>query len=271
MTAPQLRTPFGEDDLEEIDLRSAPLARVIAQLRYPKLTSMQDQSVVNAFAREISDEYPIIEEGSEVNLVIDNGIISHQEQKNNPIWRLRSPDENWTVTVGMTSLALEVNDYKGRADLCQRVGRLAEIFIRNVKPPRFDRLGIRYINRIAGSDSLTNLEQLVRSELLGATTLTLPAGTSIHHSLSETQFDHEPGSSTLLRTAHLPPNSTIDPSLPPVGFPSWILDIDCSITGWRNIDLHGVQRDATTLAERAYRVFRYAVTGDFIEIFRGEQ
>src|SRR5258708_1654475 len=99
MTNPILETPFGDEPLEEIDLRSPPIVRVIAQLRFPQLTSMMDDTVVNAFTKEVSSSYPIQKRGTELNLIITGGIESQKEQQSSPIWRFRTADDNWLVTL----------------------------------------------------------------------------------------------------------------------------------------------------------------------------
>ena len=265
-----LSTPFGDEPLEEIQLASAPLVRVIAQLRYPQLASMADDTVAHAFAKEVSGDYPLFEEAREVNLLVAGATISQQEQATSQVWRLQTADGNWLVTLGRNSLSLEALAYPGRRVFCDRLVRLADTFIRRAAPPRFDRFGIRYINRVTNAEIISDLSKLVRPEMVGAAALRLPDGVTIHHSLLEAQFN-QGAHTTLVRCGVLPAGTTIDLAVPATGLPSWILDIDSAVSGADAVVADKISDLATDLAERAYRVFRFAVNRDFLKVFEAPQ
>lgn len=266
METSALPTPFSDEPLEEIHLPSAPLVRVIAQLRYPQLASMADDSVAHAFAKDVSGEYPLFEEAREVSLVIAGASISPQEQMTSQLWRLQTADGNWLVTLGRSSLSLEALAYAGRRDFCDRLIRLADAFIRKAAPPRFDRLGIRYINRVTDAETIADLSKLVRPEMMGTAALSLPNDVTVHHSLLEAQFDR--GAHTMLvRCGVLPAGTTIDLAIPATNLPSWILDIDSAVTGSDVVAADRIGDLAADLADRAYRFFRYAVNRDFLKVF----
>jgi uncharacterized protein (TIGR04255 family) len=263
-----VETPFGDKPLEEIDLPSAPLVKVIAQLRYPQLASMADDTVARTFARLVSKDYPIIQEAREVNLIIGVGAPGQQEQLTRPVWRLQNTDGDLTVTLGQTSLALETTAYRERREFCASFINLAQTFMGCASPPRFERLGIRYVNRIATPETLAKVTTLVRPEIIGIGTLELPSNMTLHHALIEAQFDH--GSSTLLtKSGFLPPGGTVDPSMPPVETNSWILDIDSFMSGALPASESEIESTLNDLAKRAYRFFRYCVSDDFLDIFGG--
>jgi uncharacterized protein (TIGR04255 family) len=262
-----LATPFGDEPLEEIHLGSTPLVRVIAQLRFPQLASMADGAVSHALAREVSGDYPLFEEAREVSLVIAGATISQQEQMTNPVWRLQTSDGNWLVTLGRGSLSLEALAYTGRRDFCDRLVRLAKVFIDKAQPPRFDRFGIRYINRVTDAAVVARMPKLVRAEMMGAAALELPDGATLGHSLLEVQLN-QGAHSLLVRCGVLPAEATIDPGVPSVNVKSWILDIDSAITGTESVPIDKVEELSVDLAERAYRFFRYAVTSDFLTLFQ---
>jgi uncharacterized protein (TIGR04255 family) len=265
-----LSTPFGNESLDEIHLASAPLVRVIAQLRYPQLASMADDTVAHAFAKEVSDDYPLLEETREISLLIAGATISQQEQMTSQVWRLRTADENWLVTLGRNSLSLEALAYAGRRDFCDRLTRLAETFIRKAAPPHFDRLGIRYINRVTDAQVIADLPKLVQPEMMGTAALKLPRNVTIHHSLLEAQFNQD-SHSMLVRCGVLPADTTIDPTVPATTLPSWILDIDSAVSGTEVVTIDRISHLTTDLAERAYRFFRYAVNRDFLKLFEAPQ
>ncbi|WP_322753261.1 TIGR04255 family protein [Frankia sp. Cas3] len=198
--------------MEEIHLRSAPLVRVIAQLRFPQLASMADGGVAHALASEMSRDYPLFEKAREINPIIAGSTISQQEQVASPVWRLQTADGTWLVTLERSSLSLEALAYAGRRDFRDRLIQLARVFINRAEPPRFDRFGIRYINRVTDPEILTNLATLVRSEMMAAATLELPEQTTLHHSLLEIQLD-QGRHSMLARCGIFPAGTTIDPAI----------------------------------------------------------
>jgi len=265
-----LATPLGDEPLEEIHLGSAPLVRVIAQLRFPQLASMADDAVAHALAREVRGDYPLFEETREVSLVIAGATISQQEQMTSPVWRLQTTDGNWLVTLGRGSLSLEALAYSGRRDFCERLARLANVFIRIAEPPRFDRFGIRYINRVTDASMVAIMPKLIRPEIMGAATLELPDDATLHHSLLEVQLN-QGAHSMLVRSGILPAGTTIDPAVPATNLKSWILDIDSAVNEASAIPVGGVKELSEDLAARAYRFFRYAVTYDFLRAFEAPQ
>jgi uncharacterized protein (TIGR04255 family) len=265
-----LSTPFGDEPLEEIHLASAPLVRVIAQLRYPQLASMADDTVAHAFAKEVSGDYPLFEEAREVSLMIAGAAISQQEQMTSQVWRLQTADGNWLVTLGRSSLSLEALAYAGRRDFCGRLVQIAGTFIRRAAPPRFDRFGIRYVNRVTNPETIADLSKLVRPEMMGTAALRLPGDVTVHHSLLEAQFN-QGAHTTLVRCGVLPAGTTIDLAVPATSLPSWILDIDSAVSGADVVVADKIDDLAADLVERAYRFFRYAVNRDFLKVFEAPQ
>ena len=261
-------TPFGDEPLAEVDLKHAPLARVITQLRYPRLASMADDTIARTFARLVSDSYPIFEETREVNWIIGSAAPGQQEQMTRPVWRLQTAANDWSVTLGQNSLALETTEYPGRQDFCERFVSLVKIFNKCANPPRFDRLGVRYINRITDMNIISQVEPLVRPEIVGMAALRRPDGNALNHAVMEAQFDH--GDTTLLvKTGFLPPEATIDLAITPVHTSSWILDIDSFVSDNLGASGAATEDQMVHLASRAYRFFRYSVSDEFLDLFQG--
>jgi hypothetical protein len=94
---------------------------------------------------------------------------------------------------------------------------------------------------------------------------------TLHHSLLEAQFN-QGTHTTLVRSGFLPAGTTIDlGAIPPTHLPSWILDIDSAVSGSDVVVADKISDLAASLAERAYRVFRYAVNRDFLKAFEAPQ
>lgn len=268
MDANQLETPFGTDEPDEIHLTEAPLARVIAQLRFPALSAMAGGSSTQDFVGQLSTEYPFINEGSEVlPAFIQADLANASPQPTlSPVWQVRSSDENWFVSLGKGGLSLETTKYTSRAEFTARFARAANVFFDIFQVQRFERFGIRYINRVDNPDILPRIPKLVRPEFAGTSVLKVPAGTTLHHEILESQYDRG-HSTTLVRCGYLPPQSTIDLAVPPASGPSWILDIDSAITDTSRISVEAIQGLTDELFGYNYHFFRYAVSSEFLKLF----
>ncbi|MFC6079518.1 TIGR04255 family protein, partial [Microbispora bryophytorum] len=204
----------------------------------------------------------------EVNLILGpEGI--NQQQGSAKIWRLRSADENWSISVSATFLALESRQYPGRTELRSRLSFAIERFLQFARPPFLERVGVRYINRVHDEDIVRNLSKYVKPEVLGPLAAPIPSSVSVNHSINETRYvvdDQE----LQVRQGFVGPGLLHDPAIAPVKYPTWILDLDAFTHVKREFSAESVDRLVGELAARDYRYFRWAVTAEFLERFGGE-
>ncbi|MFO5473256.1 MAG: TIGR04255 family protein, partial [Dolichospermum sp.] len=91
-------------------------------------------------------------------------------------------------------------------------------------------------------------------------------------SINESLFSLPGGEDQIIaRWGLIPPNGTFDPdAIEPVDEPSWILDLDMSLSKQRDFDVEELLNEAQRFAERIYTFFRWAVTDEFLQHFGGE-
>jgi uncharacterized protein (TIGR04255 family) len=267
VTVDQLSSPFGSEPIKEIHLARAPLVKVLTQIRFPSLSKLRDEETVTRLTSVFSDDYPLVQDQRAINLVITPTGVS-QQQAGQRIWVLRSSSEEWKVSISENFLALETIRYNYRQEFIDRFNSAIQILMEEVHPPYFERLGMRYINRISDQNIIGGrLNRMIRSEMLGGLATLRPDNVDLRHSLSDSLFiDGE--RSIQVRCGILPPNAIVDTDVAPVEEPIWILDIDSfreqRMTGAAN----EMSQELEALTDRAYRMFRWVVTTEFIDYFR---
>ena len=263
-------TPLTGPPPLEVPLTDPPLVRVIAQVRFPLIASLEKREFIASFQEAIREFYPVLrpEEGRSVVLGSQGAV----DTRSNTLWRFNEARGAWRVTLAPDFLALETTKYTSREDFMERLRLVLEALNEHVDPQVLDRLGVRYIDRVSG-ENLSALPQLVRPEVAGI--LGSPLAARAHRAVSENVFIL-PGNAGQItaRWGLLAPQSTIDPgALDPIDEPSWILDTDAFQsfqTGSRRLDVDSAVEQARGFAERIYSIFRWAVTNEFLRRYGGD-
>ena len=263
-------TPLTGPPPPEVPLTDPPLVRVIAQVRFPLIASLEKREFIASFQEAIREFYPVLrpEEGRSVVLG-SQGVV---DTRSNTLWRFNEARGAWRVTLAPDFLALETTKYTSREDFMERLRLVLEALKEHVDPQVLDRLGVRYIDRVSG-DNVSALPHLVRPEVAGI--LGSPLSAHAQHAVSENGFIL-PGNAGQItaRWGLLAPRSTIDPgALDAIDEPSWILDTDvfqAFQTGSRRLDVDSVVEQARGFAERIYSIFRWAVTNEFLRRYGGD-
>jgi uncharacterized protein (TIGR04255 family) len=267
-----LTSPFGDDRVEELRLVDTPLVRVVAQVRFPRLSVLAaGDAGANAIAGALRDTYPLLNESREVAVTITPEGVS-PAPGGGRLWQLRSSDLSWQVSFGPEFVSLDTSAYVSRDDFVARLETMLACFTEQVAPPFAERIGVRYINRIQ-KDTLDQLKDLVRPEVFGGLGVPLP-GVSLTHCLSDALYNMQPGGTEVTdslraRWGLLPAGAVLDPLLPPDPAPSWVLDLDSFRVGKTSFGAKAVAADVRTLAERGYRYFRWVVTPAFLARYGG--
>jgi len=243
---------------DEIPLANAPLVRVISQIRFPEILSVQQPEFVAPFQEALRGTYPVLRREQARALVVGlNGLSSAKQQI---AWRFSDVEGIWGVSLTADFVALETFKYSSRADFFDRLRTVLEALDKHVGPKLVDRLGVRYVDRIAG-DAVGNITKLVRAEVCGISGT--PVSAHATHALSETLFQVS-NDRVRARWGRLPPGATIDDTIEPVEEDSWILDLDMFSASTATFDVDHVISEARRYAERIYALFRWAVTDDFL-------
>lgn len=250
----------------EVPLREAPLVRVIAQLRFPEILRVEQRDFIAPFQEALRDTYPVLRQEQAQEMVLDLRTTGLVSEKQRVVWRFNDVEESWRVSLASDFLALETTKYTSRLDFLTRLRAMVEAVNKHLGPKLVDRLGIRYIDRITGSD-VDNIAALVRPEVRGITGTT--AAEHAAHALSESLF-HLPEARVLARWGQLPPGATIDPAaIEPAQQKSWILDLDMFSAAPASFDVEHILANVRLYSERIYTIFRWAVTDAFLRRYGG--
>jgi uncharacterized protein (TIGR04255 family) len=258
----KLPPPFSGRPPKEVPLERAPLARVIAQIRFPLLLAVTDPASVAPFQDQIRSAYP----------VADNEVIQHLVMAPNStqepvkttaesIWRFQDRENRWRASLSPHFLALETTRYTSRRDFLGRLTSLITALEKTLNPQISTRIGLRYIDRLEG-DAVANIRDLIRREILGSYGLFAPA---VRYILANAEFNTEEGATITARWGMLPGAGTIDPNvLEPIAAASWVLDLDMYDSGQGDFSPVALVPKLESFAERIYAVFRFMVTDKFL-------
>lgn len=251
----------------EVPLGDAPLVRVIAQVRFPQILSVEKGDFVAPFQEALRGKYPLFQENQARGVRVDpSGFATFVPQV---AWRLSSADGNWRVSLTPDFLAFETAKYTSRADYFARFGAVVHALAQHIEPTHVTQLGVRYIDRITG-DALGDIDRLVREEVRGIKGKAV--GTHASLVVSQSLFEL-PNTNTKVsaRWGHLPPNATTDPAaLEPIAEPSFILDLDMIGAELRPFAVDAILTEAEQYSRRIYTIFRWVVTDAFLRRYGGE-
>lgn len=255
--------PFSSKSPDEVPLERTPLVRVIAQLRFPPIVSLGRSDFIGPFQEAIRARYPILRQEQTAGMMVGPFVMPGND---GVVWRFRDLTDAWRVSLGPDFIALESTVYKDRQDFFERFEQIVIALDALAKLPVYDRLGLRYINRVRGAE-LERLASLVRGEVLGLASSSI-AG--ITHSLCETLFQKDEVSLNT-RWAWLPPNVTTDPtSIDPIPEPSWVLDLDMFRGAQKEFDTAAILKDGREFARTIHDFFRWCVTAEFLKVYGGK-
>lgn len=252
---------------DEVPLRPAPLVRVIAQVRFPPILSIGDRSFVGHFQEAIREKYPILQSEQTHGLILGSQGLTPIEPQ--VIWRFTDASGNWRVSLTSDFLSLETIAYSSRTDFLARLESVLLALDIHIKPLIVERFGLRYIDRII-SQEMKDIPKLVRPEIAGI--LATEVGGNVRQTINESLFDIPEGQEQMIaRWGLLPADATIDPTaLEPIAEPSWVLDLDMSLSTQREFSVQRLVSEAQQFAERIYTVFRWMVNDDFLQRFGGK-
>ncbi len=262
-----LADPFTAAPPAEVPLANVPLVRVVAQVRFPPVLSIEKRDFVAPFQEAVRERYPVLRVEQTRGILL--GPEGPAAMAPSVIWRFNDLDDKWRVALATDFAAIETTAYESRSDLLNRFGAVVQALGAHIGPGVVDRLGVRYIDRIKG-DAVRDIGKLVRPEVHGVAGTS--AGSHASHALSEVLFELPDQTSQMrARWGLLPPGSTVDPSaIEPIDESSWILDLDAFSSGPRSFEPSAILSEARTYAERSYCFFRWVVTEEFLRHFGGK-
>jgi uncharacterized protein (TIGR04255 family) len=212
----------------------------------------------------------MLQERRGMNVLLNQGVLT-QQQTDQRIWSLLSRDERWRFTISENFLALETLQYSTRDEFIGRLEQAMREVFGVVEPPYFERLGIRYVDRVSDVELINgDLKSMIRNEMVGGLGADLPPESVLRHSISDTLFKGE-DRSVQVRCGVLPAGVAVfDLEIPPTEHVSWFLDIDSYIEEKVTITSSEIISKLHVLADGAYRMFRWVVNEDFLNHFGAE-
>lgn len=261
-----LPPPLGGPAPAEVPLLRSPLVCVLAQVRFSSVLRIDTKEGAATFQDRVRADYPLFEAVASQQLHVEMAPMG-PVMRTVPSTVLRFSDASRAaqLTLATDTVTLEVSSYEGRDRFLARwanlLTRVEEVFA----PGLALRLGLRYANRVHDPVALARLPEFIRPNLIGVAQPDLR--NFVTQALSEASIQIEEGR-LMLRWGVLPPNATIDPTiLPPVSSNSWIIDIDAFLEEQRPFSGRELNPLFRRLSERAYAVFRYAITDTGLEFF----
>jgi uncharacterized protein (TIGR04255 family) len=242
---------------------------VVAQLRFERVASIASEAFIGGFQEAIRGTYPVMHREQQAGIVVGpNGPAA--EGESSTAWRFDERPERWQVTLAPDFVALSTSRYTRRRDLIDRLRDIATAVQANLRVRFCERLGVRYIDRVAEQTLLGRLSALVRAEVLGTTCLEAgEPGVQRLQTFSDSTYRMPEGADLRARWGLLPPQTTFDPAVAPPDVSTWVLDLDAYTTQLELFDPAALTARAEALCERIYRYFRWSVTDEFLTAHGG--
>src|SRR5660398_178721 len=194
--------PLTDPVPDEIPLTNAPLIRVVAQIRFPMIASIERREFIAPFQEALRKEYPILRQEQSHNLQLgEEGV----QTATSRIWRFTDAAENWRVSLAPQFIAIEAKTYSSRGEFLSKLKSVLQHVEEHLDPGTVDRNGIRYIDRVEG-EAPESFRPLIRSEVAGV--LAAPFEDLTMQTLTQNTFkfpDHE--GQLMARWGTMPPNS----------------------------------------------------------------
>jgi uncharacterized protein (TIGR04255 family) len=182
--------------------------------------------------------------------------------------RFSTVDGAWRLSLSTDFLSLETLHYTSRRDFLERLNQAWTALAAHVAPSHWNRLGVRYVDRIRGAE-LARVGELFRPEMLGL----LGSGAGGEHikQILAESLVVVPEGNLAIRWGLLPAGRTTDPiGIPVENQASYILDLDAFQEGrlepFVTADLVA---HAQALSDRIYSFFRWAIQPEFLRTYGG--
>lgn len=256
-------------DHPRVPLERAPLVLVLCQLRFNAHPELEQRPVIEAIRDHLGGEYPDIEskDTQEAHFQFGPpGFELHQRSGKSHV--LRSPHHPWWILISPAVANLVAPTYSDRTDFLNRITSLRQALAGAGGVPAVERVGVRYVSRVADEGFLEQLDDYVIPEVLGASNLPTAQGTELIQSMFDmaVQSDSTTGR---VRAGLVPGGVSPDPAVEPADGPAWLIDVDMWDASYRPTD-NTVDERAAELAANQYQLFRWLVTDEFLTYFGGQ-
>lgn len=260
-------SPFGLESIQRVPLDKPPLEQVICQVQFPQILAIRNEDAVIPFQEALRHQYPVLRKEQTRDVQISEAGVKVSDS--GFVWRLHDDVGAYQVSLAPGFVSLAVQRYESRAEFTDRVREALDALDAAFAPATFDRIGVRYIDRVTGS-ILDDLAAYVRPELLGvAGSGTL--GSDYIRSIGEASGLIQGRIQQRARWGVISPGDAVDPrSLPPIDVASWFLDVDTFSDDGGSFDVGSIVDETEKYSVAAYQFFRWSVRDEFLRYFGGE-
>lgn len=259
--------PLRTEAPKEIPLDNAPLIRVIGQIRFPLVESINDGKPIAPFQEEVKGSFPVLRKDVLPGLIVTPAGLTQGPEKT--IWRFSNIEETWRLSLAPDFVAIETTKYVSRTDFLSRLRTVYGIVNEHFGISIIDRIGLRYIDRITVTE-IEDVLRLISPEATGILSTPLAADAELVFQENVLKLPEVEGK-LRARWGVLPPNSTVDPSaIEPSPDQTWILDLDAYSTPKKAYTEDEMVALLDKFAEKSYSVFRWIVTDEFLNRYGGK-
>ncbi len=252
---------------EEILLSHSPLKLALAQIRFPSILSISQNSssVVADFQEAIREDYPEYHVETGITFALPPagaGVGTQQSMRH-----IFKNNDGWEVSLTQDFICLATTSYNMKDDFVSRVKDMVEKAQVKIKPHSVSRLGVRFVDRVEG-ELLANISKYVNPNFLGPY---LMFGHERTNSLiTETILRPIESEGMIVRWGYLPAGQEFGGiNIPADKNPSWVLDSDI-YTGQFPFDSNEIVTQTKALTERNYAFFRKVFNDEFIRYCGGK-
>jgi hypothetical protein len=124
--------PLSGPPPAEVPLPRAPLARVIAQVRFAPILTIRNPDSVAVFQEAVRATYPILSEDRIHQIVMASA--GTPDIREGVIWRFTEGEKRqWRASLSVDFIALETSAYVSRQDFLERLGAILVALVGNVR------------------------------------------------------------------------------------------------------------------------------------------
>jgi uncharacterized protein (TIGR04255 family) len=247
-------------------LDRSPLSLVVCQVRHERTVTASEPKRAVSVHDALKESYPVLEEQAGQELTIAAGQLGVQTlpgavQRG---WKLRSNDQLWNAIVMPDFFSLETTRYADWPDFRGRLEEFARAVSAAVEPSLEQRVGLRFIDRIAHPDVTEPagwIDWIDRSFLGPIAHEKL--GQAVVTSQQILQLDMGNGHSVILRHGAVRDQEAS-------GEMTYLIDQDCFTQRGRPFDVDQMLDAAEQLHTLALQVFQQAITPELYQYLKGE-
>lgn len=239
-----------------------PLKAMLGQVRFPPILRIANLSTLAAFQDDIREEWPEFAQEQQINFVIGPGVQQSQPGPQH-IFRFTSADKVWNIVLATDAITIETTgggEYSSYNEFDTRFRRVWEALRKHFGPTALLRQGLRYVDHLEGDGlEAAGWARLINPDLMGP--LAGPLADGLEQAISDYRFRYDDG--VLVFKHGITPAG-------PENRPGYLLDFDYfTDEPSEDASTETVMEKFAGYHERSYAFFRWCVTDEALERFRG--